>query len=353
MKIRNKSFQDIFTLFPKTTSHNSTKTNYFQTKKYNLFRKTVSNSFLFSNGSSTFDFMNDINNDKFNKPKLKPPFLTKSKRNIKIHKNILNKIKHRKKILNSLHKHKLSESCELFYKLDKAYMTDKNSLMNTNTLKFIFKENDNVYDEEDKEKKISHKNIFRKIFVKNKEKNVINLKIHRKDEKEIIYNKKTNSNNINENENNINFIYNRIFPKIFVSHNSDYNVIDNKLNLLYAEDENHFNYKLILKNKFLRDSGQKMRKMVLDHHYATDKLNEVKKKIGFIKGITDFSYPDIILQKSKIKFGTNNFKNRKVKKFKLPYQIITEEKKRDNLMKTKSLSEAILINGRKNINKSY
>lgn len=352
MKIRSKSFQNIFTSFPKTTSNNST-TNYFQTKKFNLFKKTISNSFLLSKGSSTFDFMNDTNKNEFNQPKLKPPFLTKSKRNIKIHKNILDNIKHRKKILNSLHKHKLSDSCELFYKLDKAYMTDKNSLRNTNTFKYILKENDDTYDKDDEEEKIPVKNIFRNIFVKNKEKNVIiNLKLHSKDKKEIISDEKKNSKDIKEKENNINFIYNKIFPKIFVSHNSDYNVIDNKLNLLYAEDEIHFNHKLNLKNKFLRDSGQKIRKMVIDHQYATDKLNEVKKKIGFIKGITDFSFPDIILQKSKIKFGINNYKKRKLKKFKLPCQIVEEEKKREYLLRAKSLSEAILINGRKNLNKS-
>ena len=91
--------------------------------------------------------------------------------------------------------------------------------------------------------------------------------------------------------------------------------------------------------------------MVLDKNYSTDKLNEVKKTIGFIKGITDFSYPDIILQKSKLKYDIINLKKKKAIKFKLPYQLLEERKNKADLIRAKSLSEAIIINDRINVKK--
>ena len=107
----------------------------------------------------------------------------------------------------------------------------------------------------------------------------------------------------------------------------------------------------MLKNQILMKKGKKLRKMVLDQKDSTEKLKEVKKTIGFIKGITDYSYPDIVLQKSKLKYDIINLKKKKTMKFKLPYQKFEEEKNKANLIRAKSLSETILINNKKLINK--
>ena len=127
-------------------------------------------------------------------------------------------------------------------------------------------------------------------------------------------------------------------------------MIDNKLNILYAEDEKQLKYKLDLKNQILKKQGKKIRKMVLDQNYSINKLNQVKKTIGFVKGIADYSFPDVILQKSRLKYNIINLKKKKAKKFRLPYQIFEEEKNRDYLILSKSLSESIIINNRKYIN---
>ena len=67
----NKNFpsEDLFYYLPKTTANNSTKTEVISTKqnKFLLHPK----SFVFSRGNSTFDFLNDLNKDKFKYPKLK------------------------------------------------------------------------------------------------------------------------------------------------------------------------------------------------------------------------------------------------------------------------------------------
>ena len=143
MYIRNYMAESPFNYIPKTTTNNSTKTDFLSTKKNsNLFTKQK--FVFFPRGNSTFDFLNDLNKDKYKYPKLKPPFLTKSKRSIKIHKNILNKIKFKKKIINSSPKYKLSDSCEFFYKLNKTYLNNKDSLKKTNTMNRIFKDNESV-----------------------------------------------------------------------------------------------------------------------------------------------------------------------------------------------------------------
>ena len=345
MYIRNYMAESPFNYIPKTTTNNSTKTDFLSTKKNsNLFTKQK--FVFFPRGNSTFDFLNDLNKDKYKYPKLKPPFLTKSKRSIKIHKNILNKIKFKKKIINSSPKYKLSDSCEFFYKLNKIYLTNKDSLKKTNTMNIIFKDNDSISNISNSEidKDISFKRFLGKTYLNSSQKNIINLKIHNIKIKEM-------TNSKQQQETNINFLYNKIFPKFFVDHNANYNVIDNKLNLFYAEDAAHFKKKLMLKNQILMKKGKKLRKMVLDQKDSTEKLKEVKKTIGFIKGITDYSYPDIVLQKSKLKYDIINLKKKKTMKFKLPYQKFEEEKNKANLIKAKSLSETILINNKNLINK--
>ena len=345
MYIRNYMAESPFNYIPKTTTNNSTKTDFLSTKKNsNLFTKQK--FVFFPRGNSTFDFLNDLNKDKYKYPKLKPPFLTKSKRSIKIHKNILNKIKFKKKIINSSPKYKLSDSCEFFYKLNKTYLNNKDSLKKTNTMNRIFKDNESVSNISNSEidKDISFKRFLGKTYLNSSQKNIINLKIQNIKIKEM-------TNSKQQQETNINFLYNKIFPKFFVDHNANYNLIDNKLNLFYAEDAAHFKKKLMLKNQILMKKGKKLRKMVLDQKDSTEKLKEVKKTIGFIKGITDYSYPDIVLQKSKLKYNIINLKKKKTMKFKLPYQKFEEEKNKANLIRAKSLSETILINNKKLINK--
>lgn len=346
MQCRKTSAKNFFYHAPKTTVNNSTISNFFSTKKNNFITKF--NFILHPKGNSTFDFLNDLNRDKYKYPKVKPPFLTKSKRSIKIHKNILNNIKFKKKTRIDSYKLKLSESCEFFNKLNKTFMKDKNILKKTNTKDLIFKDNEeNIFNGGEIQYKSRNNKIYKNISLNNKRKNIINLKVQSLENKT---SKLNNTNSKQKNEVNIDFLYNKIFPKIFVDHNSDYNIIDNKLNLYYAEDKSHFNNKLKMKNQILMKNGKKLRKMVLDENYAVNKLNEVKKKIGFIKGVTDYSYPDIILKKSKLKNKLINIKKINGKKFKLPCQLVEEEKNKANEILAKSLSEAILIKNRNNIN---
>ena len=144
----------------------------------------------------------------------------------------------------------------------------------------------------------------------------------------------------------INFLYNQIFPKFFTEHQSKYNVVDNKLNIYYAENDAQFQDNLIKKNKRLRLRGKPEKRMIINRKYVTDKLMEIKRKIGFIKGVSDYSIPSIILQKVKYNNKKLQLKKGKRKVFLLPFEEINSEMKKIDNLKTKILSETIMINNK-------
>ena len=145
----------------------------------------------------------------------------------------------------------------------------------------------------------------------------------------------------------INFLYNQIFPKFFTDHKNKYNVVDNKLNIFYAENDDQFNANLIRKNKKLRKRGKREKKLIISGNYVKDKLQEIKRKLGFVKGISDYSIPSIILQKVKYNSKKLQLFKKKKKKFLLPYEEINLEVDKIDKLKTRILSESMIINNKK------
>ena len=93
------------------------------------------------------------------------------------------------------------------------------------------------------------------------------------------------------------FLFNKIFnsglrrklPKRF-------ELIDNKLNIFYAENEYQYNSKLKKYNHKCKLQGKK-----IEHEVGPTKdqikLNKIKSTLGFIKKIFDYSYPNMVLSK--------------------------------------------------------
>jgi hypothetical protein len=76
-------------------------------------------------------------------------------------------------------------------------------------------------------------------------------------------------------------------------------VIDNKLNMIYAENEQQ--YKNIIEKEYKRliSQGKKVKSKNVAPSIKL-KLNEAKNRIQFMKGIMDYSYPGFVLSKIKI-----------------------------------------------------
>ncbi len=339
---RNTSSDDIFFYVPKITNKlkNSTSSLDMNEKLSTNYQSKYSN--LCIKGSSTFDYLNNTK-DKYNFPKINKSFLTNKIRNKKVLQNIENKSILSHKVINPINKLRLSNSCELYHKLTKTFMNDKNSLKSVNNEDLLF-EKDNCLNNINKMK--DSNDTFSKFNFNN---------FYIKKSLSIDKNKFTSMKDKNNNENYknhvkgmnkyyINFLYNKIFPKFFIEHNIKYNVIDNKLNIYYAENERQFEENLIKRNNYLKIRGKPAKKMCINTVYIADKLKDVKRKIGFLKGITDYSFPCIILQKVKSKNRLYELSHMKKMEYCLPYEEIEREAKAINNMKAKLLSETLKMN---------
>jgi hypothetical protein len=327
---KNISSDDIFLYVPKIEKKLKNSTSCLDMNEKLSTNNQSNYSNLGIKGSSTFDYLNDIN-DKYNFPKIDKSFLTNNLRNKKVLQNIENKSIISHKVINPINKLRLSNSCELYHKLTKTFMNDKNSLKSVNNEDLLF-EKDNCINNIDKIKnsndtfsKFNFNNCYIKKSLSIDKNNNENYKNHVKE----------------MNKYYINFLYNKIFPKFFIEHNIKYNVIDNKLNIYYAENERQFKENLIKRNDYLRIRGKPVKKMCINTIYIADKLKDVKRKIGFLKGITDYSFPCIILQKVKSNNRLYELNHMKKKEYCLPYEEIEKEAKKINLMKAKLLSETL------------
>ena len=347
---KNISSDDIFYYIPKT-NNNTRNANTFDSKEIIFQSQAKKLSSLGITGSSTFDYLNDINQNKYKFPKLKDSFLTKNLRNKKVLKDIEKKNLFSKQIINPIHKLRLSNSCELFEKLAKTFMHDKNSLKEINNKDLIY-ENDNynlynnINNELEKDDTLTKfNNCFIKSSLSNDKKKFTSTIVQSDDKK---YNYKNNVKGMSKYY--INFLYNKIFPKIFIEHNVKYNVVDNKLNIFYADNELQFKENLVKRNNYLRLKGRPVKKMCINSRYVADKLRDVKRKIGFLKGITDYSFPSIILQKVKSKNKLYELNRKKKDKFILPYEEIEREANEINQIKNDILSKTIQIDNEKKRN---
>ena len=101
-------------------------------------------------------------------------------------------------------------------------------------------------------------------------------------------------------------------------------VIDNKFNMIYAENEEQ--YKKIIEKGYNRliSEGKRVKSKNVAPSIKL-KLNETKKKIKFMKGIIDYAYPGFIL--SKIKFMQKRLNEHKNNVIYMNYIKRNKEKK--------------------------
>ena len=155
----------------------------------------------------------------------------------------------------------------------------------------------------------------------------------------IINNKKSTSIIFDKNESIKfnNYLFGKIFRNIFPEKTK---VLNNKYNLLYSENEEQYNTTLKKRNKY----------PILNENYSKNRINIIKKKINFMKGISDFSFPKIISNKLSLESKLfNELKknkspiNEKKKKFIIPYLQKDKEIYNNNLLQTMKLQKSLII----------
>lgn len=112
--------------------------------------------------------------------------------------------------------------------------------------------------------------------------------------------------------------------------------INNKFNILYAENEKQFDSKAMIRNKLNKKKGK--RKIILiGKSENVKKAESINHKINFIKKIFDYAYPDIFIRK--MKHETNCNKDINLKR----NRKIIENLKKKILEKKYMLSNSVLI----------
>ena len=142
------------------------------------------------------------------------------------------------------------------------------------------------------------------------------------------------------------FLYKKIF---YLSdkknHHKTNKIIDNKLNIRYAENEKQLEEKIIRLNKNKRDfdKSQLLKKGKLEMESMAAHVN---KRIKFIKGLFDYAFPDILMSKIRNKSNMDKNEIREKRINKLFQQKDLKEKIRKKLIsisKQNPLLESIKI----------
>ena len=95
----------------------------------------------------------------------------------------------------------------------------------------------------------------------------------------------------------INDYYNRVF-KMKPLFKKIKPVVDNKLNMRYAENEEQYKNIMEKDKKILLSQGKKVKNKI-PSDYIKIKVDDIKTRIRFMKGIIDFSFPGFVLTKIK------------------------------------------------------
>ena len=137
-------------------------------------------------------------------------------------------------------------------------------------------------------------------------------------------------------------LYKRIFHNYF--RKSFFNKkkgIENKLNIIYAENEEKLKKKIKKINEKRKKEGKKEKNAIFPNSVEY-KLGKIKNKIKFMKKIVDYAYPEMVLTRvreaNKILENSRNMKNLP------PFKFADYNLKQYNKNVTKELSKSLNIN---------
>ena len=107
----------------------------------------------------------------------------------------------------------------------------------------------------------------------------------------------SSSNDLGHKNNNLDYLYRSIFSKSILFRPKP-RYIDNKLNLIYSENESQYKLLMEKRSKLMNEKGLFLR-FDDDSEKIKERVNDIKTKIKFMKNIMDYSYPSFMLTKIK------------------------------------------------------
>lgn len=134
---------------------------------------------------------------------------------------------------------------------------------------------------------------------------------------------------------------NEIFQKVFKDKDRD-PPIDNKFNLFYAKNEGQYIHKMEKLNEKLEKQGKATKPIRKNVEYIDNKLNQIKDKISFIGGVTNYCYPGIIIYK--IAQISKSLRLQKEKRKHFSQSYIRPCEKADQELKDKNKQQKLYFN---------
>lgn len=137
------------------------------------------------------------------------------------------------------------------------------------------------------------------------------------------------------------YIYNNIFSKSPLFKPKP-RFLDNKLNLIYSENEKQYNLIMARRNKLMKEKGSIL-KFDKDSEKIKDRVNDIKSKIKFMKSVMDFSYPGLMI--SKIKSWGKDFQNQNYQRNEklTPFEEQKMQIRRKNILRTNYLKQNMQV----------
>ena len=127
------------------------------------------------------------------------------------------------------------------------------------------------------------------------------------------------------------FLYKKIFHDLENRKLIKRKYINNKLNLVYAENEEQYDFKIEKMNEKIKEEGKRVVHRI-EPKEVDERLNNINKKVIFMKKIIDYAYPNMVL----VRIRENNkiidsAKKKKVKLLKNKQEIFLRENKNKEL----------------------
>ena len=147
------------------------------------------------------------------------------------------------------------------------------------------------------------------------------------------------SKDFGQKKNNLEYLYRSIFSKSNVFKPKP-RYIDNKLNLVYSENESQYNLIIERRSKLMNEKGIFL-KFDEDSKKINKRVNDIKSKIKFMKNILDYSYPTFMIKMIKMR-GKELQKNKSEEKL-TPFEEKINIIKKRNARRTKYLQKYLKI----------
>ena len=143
----------------------------------------------------------------------------------------------------------------------------------------------------------------------------------------------------NKQKKDVDYIYKSIFTKSPLF-KEKIKFIDNKLNIVYCQNEAQYKFIMEKRNKLLKNKGTVL-KFEEDSEKIKGRVDDIKSKIKFIKNIMDYSYPGFML--TKIKTWEKNLSNQKLDELINPVNERKNQIKKRNILRANYLKKNFKI----------